>query len=91
MEKEMNVQVEETVEEVVEEVKESKVKKVLTKGVDLAKKHGKKIGTGVAIGAVGLVGYALGKKSSDCDEDDYDGTDAIDVDYFEVKEESVEE
>lgn len=93
MTEKMNAQVEETVEVMEEEeVKESKFKNALNKGLDFTKKHGKKIVTGVAVGAVGLVGYALGKKNSDDDDyyDDYDGSEAIDVDYSEVKDETVE-
>lgn len=57
-----------TEEEVVEtETKESFGSKI----VGFGKKHGKKIVTGVAVAAVGLLGYALGAKSHGDEDDEY--------------------
>ena len=47
-----------------EEVMETETKQGIgSKIVGFGKKHGKKIVTGVAVAAVGLLAYALGKKS----------------------------
>lgn len=69
MSKEIN-KVEEIEEVAEEEVVETETKKSFgSRIVDFGKKHGKKIVTGVAVAAVGVLGYALGKKSSGEDED----------------------
>lgn len=53
-----------------EEVMKTETKQGLgTKIVGWGKKNGKKILTGVGVVAVGLLGYALGKKSTGEDED----------------------
>ena len=69
MSKEIN-KVEEIEEVTEEEVVETETKKGFgSKIVDFGKKHGKKIVTGVAVAAVGMLGYALGKKTHGEDED----------------------
>ena len=69
MSKEIN-KVEEIEEVAEEEVVETETKKSFgSKIVDFGKKHGKKIVTGVAVAAVGVLGYALGKKTHGEDED----------------------
>ena len=69
MPKEIN-KVEEIEEVAEEEVVETETKKSFgSKIVDFGKKHGKKIVTGVAVAAVGVLGYALGKKTHGEDED----------------------
>lgn len=56
------------------------------KAKGLVKKHGKKVGAGIALLAVGGIGYALGKsagsnKTDDADTDDYyDADDSDDTD-----------
>ena len=70
MSKEIN-KVEEIEEVTEEEVVETEPKQGFgSKIVGFGKKHGKKIVTGVAVAAVGMLGYALGRKSSG-EEDDY--------------------
>ena len=70
MSKEVN-KVEEIEEVTEEEVVETETKKGFgSKIVDFGKKHGKKIVTGVTVVAAGILGYALGRKSSG-EEDDY--------------------
>lgn len=62
------------VNEVVEQEEVVESKGFLTKVRGAVKKHGKKVVTGVAIGAVGLIGYALGKGlkgSDDSEENDW--------------------
>ena len=69
MSKEIN-KVEEIEEVTEEEVVETETKKSFcSKIVDFGKKHGKKIVTGVAVAAVGVLGYALGKKTHGEDDD----------------------
>lgn len=71
MKKELN-NIEEIETVVEEEVMETETKqKFGSKIVGFGKKHGKKIVTGVVVAAVGLVGYALGQKKSDCEEEEY--------------------
>lgn len=70
MSKEVN-KVEEIEEITEEEVVETETKQGFgSKIVDFGKKHGKKIVTGVAVAAVGILGYALGKKTNGEDEGD---------------------
>ncbi|MBS7363027.1 MAG: hypothetical protein KIH03_04380 [Paludibacteraceae bacterium] len=70
MSKEIN-KVEEIEEVTEEEVVETETKKgFVSKIVGFGKKHGKKIVTGVAVAAVGMLGYALGKKTHG-EEDDF--------------------
>ena len=70
MSKEVN-KVEEIEEVTEEEVVETETKQGFgSKIVGFGKKHGKKIVTGVAVVAAGILGYALGQKSSG-EEDDY--------------------
>ena len=84
MSKEIN-KVEEIEEVAEEEVVETETKKSFgSKIVDFGKKHGKKIVTGVAVAAVGMLGYALGRKSSGEDEDFTEGDE--DPDYVELEE-----
>lgn len=80
MKKELkNVEEIENVVETEEEVMETETKqKFGAKFVAGVKKHGKKIVTGVAVVAVGLAGYALGKKSGGADEDCFEDDDVID-------------
>ena len=71
MSKEIN-KVEEIEEVTEEEVVETEIKKGFgSKIVDFGKKHGKKIVTGVAVAAVGMLGHALGKKTHGEEDDDY--------------------
>ena len=84
MSKEIN-KVEEIEEVTEEEVVETETKKSFgSKIVDFGKKHGKKIVTGVAVAAVGMLGYALGKKTHG--EDDDFTEDDEDLDYVELEE-----
>ena len=70
MSKEVN-KVEEIEEVTEEEVVETETKQGFgSKIVGFGKKHGKKIVTGVTVVAAGILGYALGRKSSG-EEDDY--------------------
>ena len=79
MSKEVN-KVEEIEEVTEEEVVETETKQGFgSKIVGFGKKHGKKIVTGVAVVAAGILGYALGKKTNGEDEGD---------DYLEDDEES---
>ena len=84
MSKEIN-KVEEIEEVTEEEVVETETKKGFgSKIVGFGKKHGKKIVTGVAVAAVGMLGYALGKKTNGEDEDFTEGDE--DPDYVELEE-----
>ena len=84
MSKEIN-KVEEIEEVTEEEVVETETKKSFgSKIVGFGKKHGKKIVTGVAVAAVGMLGYALGRKSSG--EDDDFAEDDEDLDCVEFDE-----
>ena len=84
MSKEIN-KVEEIEEVTEEEVVETETKKSFgSKIVDFGKKHGKKIVTGVAVAAVGVLGYALGKKTHGEDDDFTEGDE--DPDYVEFDE-----
>ena len=84
MSKEIN-KVEEIEEVAEEEVVETETKKSFgSKIVDFGKKHGKKIVTGVAVAAVGVLGYALGKKTTG-EEDDFTEDDE-DLDCVEFNE-----
>lgn len=83
MSKETNVV---ELEEVVEVENEKESNGFLTKVKTVAKKHGKKIVTGVAIGAGILAGYLLGRKASSDDEVDYIDCEATDKDDFDVNE-----
>ena len=84
MSKEIN-KVEEIEEVTEEEVVETETKKGFgSKIVGFGKKHGKKIVTGVAVAAVGMLGYALGKKTHG--EDDDFTEDDEDLDYVELEE-----
>ena len=79
MSKEVN-KVEEIEEVTEEEVVETETKKGFgSKIVGFGKKHGKKIVTGVAVAAVGILCFGLGKRANGEDEGD---------DYFEDDEES---
>lgn len=87
MTEEIKVVDEKKIEGVTEETKKegivSKAKKIITK-------HGKKVGAIALAAAVGVVGYALGKKkSSDIDEVDFDDkieTDDCVVAYCKTEE-----
>ena len=72
MSKEVN-KVEEIEEVTEEEVVETETKKGCgSKIVGFGKKHGKKIVTGVAVAAVGILGFGLGKRTNgENKEDDY--------------------
>lgn len=65
MSKETNENFDEEVVDVEEETKEGFV----TKAKAGIKKHGKKIAAVAVVGAVGLIGYALGSKSKIVDSD----------------------
>ena len=85
MSKEIN-KVEEIEEVTEEEVVETETKKSFgSKIVDFGKKHGKKIVTGVAVAAVGMLGYALGKKTHG-EDDDFTEDDGEDLDCVEFDE-----
>ena len=71
------------------ETKESKIKSFGSKVKNGLKKNGKKIATGVVIGAVGLVAYALGA-SSKITDDEYDDN-VIDGEAVEVTDDEVSE
>ena len=77
----------EAIEEVAEEeVVETETKKGFgSKIVSFGKKHGKKIVTGVAVAAAGVLGYALGKKAHG-EDDDFTEDDDEDLDYVELEE-----
>ena len=85
MSKEIN-KVEEIEEVTEEEVVETETKKSFgSKIVDFGKKHGKKIVTGVAVAAVGVLGYALGKKTHGEDDDFTEDDEDLDcVEFDEV-------
>ena len=85
MSKEIN-KVEEIEEVTEEEVVETETKKSFgSKIVDFGKKHGKKIVTGVAVAAVGMLGYALGKKTHGEDDDFTEDDEDLDcVEFDEV-------
>ena len=76
--------------EEIEEVAEEEVVETETKTsfgskiVGFGKKHGKKIVTGVAVAAVGMLGYVLGKKSQVEDEDYFE--DDEELNYVESDE-----
>lgn len=82
-----NVEVIEEVPTTEEQVEETKKENIFKKGVNFVKRNGKKIGTGVLVGAGLVAAYALGKRSGegseDCDEAEED---AIDADYTEDSE-----
>ena len=84
MSKEIN-KVEEIEEVTEEEVVETETKKGFgSKIVGFGKKHGKKIVTGVAVAAAGMLGYILGKKTHG-EDDDFTEDDA-DLDCVEFDE-----
>ena len=91
MSKEIN-KVEEIEEVTEEEVVETETKKSFgSKIVDFGKKHGKKIVTGVAVAAVGVLGYALGKKTHGEDDDFTEDDEDLDcVEFDEVDPEDEE-
>lgn len=90
MSKEIN-KVEEIEEVTEEEVVETETKKSFgSKIVDFGKKHGKKIVTGVAVAAVGVLGYALGKKTHGEDDDfteDDEDLDCVEFDKVDPADE----
>lgn len=91
MSKEVNnveeIEIMETEEEVMETETKQKFGSKIVAGV---KKHGKKIVTGVAVIAVGALGYALGKKSG-CEEEDYfEDDDEVEFDLIEDNSEEVD-
>ena len=85
MSKEIN-KVEEIEEVSEEEVVETETKKGFgSKIVGFGKKHGKKIVTGVAVAAVGMMGYVLGKKTHGEDDDFTEDDEDLDcVEFDEV-------
>lgn len=73
----------------VEETEETK-RNILSKPIGWVKRNGKKIVTGVAVGAGLVLAYGLGKKSAgDSDEliDEDAEDDSIDVDFTEIESE----
>lgn len=79
------------VDEVIEEETKSK-DSLVSKVFNVVKKNGKKVAVGAAIGAVGLIGYALGSKvHHDDDSNDDDVTVDVDLDYSNDVEESPSE
>ena len=86
MSKEVN-KVEEIEEVAEEEVVETETKQGFgSKIVGFGKKHGKKIVTGVTVVAVGILGYALGKKTNGEDEGDDYLEDDEELDHVEFDE-----
>ena len=82
MSKEIN-KVEEIEEVTEEEVVETETKKSFcSKIVDFGKKHGKKIVTGVAVAAAGMLGYVLGKKTHGEDDDFTEDDEDLDCGEF---------
>lgn len=84
----------EVLEEVVteeEQVEETKKENVFKKGVNFVKRNGKKIGTGVLIGAGLVAAYAFGKKSGEdsevCEDEDDDVEFTDDTEDSEVEAE----
>lgn len=69
------------------EVTETK-QKFGSKIVGWGKKHGKKIVTGVVIAAVGVLGYALGKKDAGEGEEYFE--DEVDSETFDAEFEEVD-
>lgn len=62
-----------------------KKQNLLSKVVSGVKKHGKKIAVGTAVAAVGIIGYALLKRSGGSDTDfEYDLDTIIDLDPIDV-------
>ena len=91
MSKEIN-KVEEIEEVTEEEVVETETKKSFgSKIVDFGKKHGKKIVTGVAVAAVGMLGYALGKKTHGEDDDFTEDDEDLDCVEFDEADPADEE
>ena len=91
MSKEIN-KVEEIEEVAEEEVVETETKKGFgSKIVSFGKKHGKKIVTGVAVAAVGMLGYALGKKTHGEDDDFTEDDEDLDCVEFDEVDPSDEE
>ena len=80
----MNKEIDKKIE-ATEEIEETKTKKnIFSRGVNWVKTNGKKIAAGAAVIGVGVLGYALGKKSSG-DEVDYDYEELENIeDYSEV-------
>lgn len=91
MKKEMN-NIEE-IEVIEEEVMETETKqKFGSKIVGFGKKHGRKIMTGVAVAAVGLLGYALGQKKSDGEDEEYFEEDTdFESDVSDFEEDTISE
>lgn len=68
--------------EVVNEVIEETKRNALSKPIGWIKRNGKKIVTGVAVGAGLVLAYGLGKKSAGGSDDD-----TVDVDFTEIESE----
>ena len=91
MSKEIN-KVEEIEEVAEEEVVETETKKGFgSKIVSFGKKHGKKIVTGVAVVVVGMLAYALGKKSHGEDEDYFEDDEELDYEDSDESDPANEE
>lgn len=73
----------------VEETEETK-RNALSKPIGWIKRNGKKIVTGVAVGAGLVLAYGLGKKSAGGSDDSVDeetDDNAVDVDFTEIESE----
>ena len=91
MSKEIN-KVEEIEEVTEEEVVETETKKGFgSKIVGFGKKHGKKIVTGVAVAAAGMLGYILGKKTHGEDDDFTEDDEDLDCVEFDEVDPAYEE
>ena len=91
MSKEIN-KVEEIEEVAEEEVVETETKKGFgSKIVSFGKKHGKKIVTGVAVAAAGMLGYVLGKKTHGEDDDFTEDDEDLDCVEFDEGDPADEE
>lgn len=82
-----NTTVENAVVEAAEGKKESKVKGFVSKVGAGVKKHGGKVLGVLAVGAIGVAAYAIGKRSGNMDSEsadyDEDDDDVVDVEYSE--------
>ena len=91
MSKEIN-KVEEIEEVTEEEVVETETKKSFgSKIVGFGKKYGKKIVTGVAVAAVGMLGYVLGTKTHGEDEDYFEEDEELDYEDSDESDPANEE
>ena len=83
-------EVKEEVIEVVDDTCEEEKTGIFSKAKNGVKKHGKKIAALAVLGTVGLIGYALGSKSSNNASDEYDDDIVADLDYSEFDDNTTE-